>query len=108
MADEIWPILLMVALLFLSGTLGLVTGAIGEAIYILCRIRRINSVERCGGANMTKYRLLNPLPQMTTRHTNTIPYRNGGCWGQHSFSQTQPGHGSPRGWISPAHIPLSK
>ena len=35
-ADELWPILLVVVLLFLMGTLRIFTGAIRDAMHILC------------------------------------------------------------------------
>lgn len=36
MADQIWPILLVLVFLFLTGSLGIVTGSIGDAVHILC------------------------------------------------------------------------
>lgn len=36
MADELWPILLLVTILLLTGTQGVVVGAFGDAIHIPC------------------------------------------------------------------------
>lgn len=36
MAGELWPILLVLALLFLTGTLGTVVGAFGDMVDLLC------------------------------------------------------------------------
>jgi hypothetical protein len=36
MADELWPFLILLALLVLTGTLGTVIGAFGDVVHLLC------------------------------------------------------------------------
>lgn len=36
MADDLWPILILIGLLVVTGTLGIVVDAVGEFVHLLC------------------------------------------------------------------------